>query len=201
MKYLIDRGFFVVFLLLSMLSIPVMVDINYLLKLWLGNIPSHAPAFCQATLIFAVIAGSGGVVVTGAHAVGDIRRPSIINGSLYILVIPISYVMFKLDFPPVSAYIINAIMVFLGLLSNIYTLKVIIPGFDFFPLLIAVIKGITAFAVNYLILSLLKQNTRESFRQFVLMCLISFIFTFIFLLLNLSKNERNNLTKIVLRRK
>ena len=67
------------------------------------------------------------LVVTGIHAYGRIVRPSLINGTLYILVIPASYLAFKLGGNAWVSYLINLLAVIIGVLSNAYTLHKYIP--------------------------------------------------------------------------
>lgn len=72
------------------------------------------------------------VVVTVAHAAGKIKRPSLINGTLYLSVIPISYLMFYLGGTPETSYIYNVVAVGLGLLGNVWTAHFYVPGFSFY---------------------------------------------------------------------
>lgn len=119
------------FLLLSLFSIPIIVEADFVLHIWLGIVPEYTAIFCIYTLLFNIFASISTVLVTGIHATGDIRRPSFINGSLYLLVVPVSYLLFKMGFAPWSSYLFNVVAVMIGMLSNAYTLKLYINGFSF----------------------------------------------------------------------
>lgn len=201
MIYLINRSSLAVLLLLIMLSMPIILESHYILTLWLGNIPEYASVFCSYTLVFAVISAVSGVVVIGAHATGNIKRPSFINGTLYILVVPISYFLFKKNFPKEAPYLVNIIMAFLALVSNIYTLKLQISGFKFVNFFLdIVIRGIIYFGVLIGIGLLIKVNMNESFLRLLILCIVSIVTTIGLFLISITKHERERVVE-VLRRK
>ncbi|MDR0844539.1 MAG: oligosaccharide flippase family protein [Tannerella sp.] len=145
-------------LLLLFLSLPLMVEAKYVLTLWLKNVPEHAVTFCIYVLIFNFFATISTVVVGAVHATGNIKRPSLINGSLYVMVLPVSYVAFRFNAQPEIPYICNALFVFAGMLSNVYTLKLYVPQFranDFIVnvlcsvLCISLIAGVFSLAVRH----------------------------------------------------
>ncbi len=117
------------FLLLLFISIPVMAEMDFILDIWLVDVPKHAATFCIYTLLFNFFASMSSVIVTGVHATGNIKRPSLINGTLYLLVIPISYLSFKCGGEAWISYLFNVIAVFIGMLSNAYTLHLYVKEF------------------------------------------------------------------------
>jgi len=144
------------FLLLLVLSFPLMAEMHYVLTLWLGFVPEHAANFCVLTLVFNFFATMSTVLVTAAHAANKVKRPSLINGSLYLLVIPISYVAFRCGISPEWSYMFNVMAVLVGMLSNAWTAFMYVPGFSFkrffvdvflrvmfvFLVLVIVVKGV-----------------------------------------------------------
>ncbi|MGL4519396.1 MAG: lipopolysaccharide biosynthesis protein [Phocaeicola sp.] len=119
------------FILLLLLSLPLMIEMPYVLRMWLKLVPDYAVDFTRWTLVFNFVANMSSVVISGIHATGKIKRPSLINGSLYMLVVPISYIFFMNSTYPVTPYIINALFVFIGCLSNVYTLSKYVVVFSF----------------------------------------------------------------------
>lgn len=119
------------FILLSILTIPLIVEIDYILDLWLDEVPRHASIFCILTLLFNLFAIISILLAAIIHATGRIKRISLINGSLYILVIPLTYLSFKYSDIIWLPYLFNVIAVSIGLLSNAWTIKLYIPQFSF----------------------------------------------------------------------
>lgn len=192
MSQLISKAAQYTTMLLLLFTIPLCMEIDYVLSLWLKEVPKYAAIFCIYTLIFNVFTNIAGCVVYGVHATGKIKRVCIINGSLYILVIPISYIGYKLGFEPQIAYIFNIATVFGGMLSNIFTLHLYVPEFKmmsfitsslFKPVLITIVVVSISFVVNVLMPS--------SFLRLFINCCISFacisLATYCFIM---NKNER-----------
>lgn len=119
------------FLILLLISVPLITELPFILHLWLGKVPAFAASFCAYTLLFNFFANLSFVIVTGVHATGKIFRPSIINGTLYLLVVPLSYVSFKFGGDANTSYLFNVLAVFIGMMSNAYTLNMLVPEFPF----------------------------------------------------------------------
>ncbi len=117
-------------LLFSLLTIPLICEIDFVLGIWLKNVPPYAAVFCVYTLLFNLFANMSNVLVTGVHATGKIWRPSLINGTLYLLVVPVSYFAFANDAAPWVSYLFNVLAVFCGMLSNGYTIRLYIKEFS-----------------------------------------------------------------------
>ena len=144
------------FILLLILSLPIIVEMPFILSIWLKDVPEYTVIFCRLTLAFNFFANLSSVVISAIHATGKIKRPSLINGTLYLSVIPISYVAYKMGIDPWISYAINVFMVLLGFLSNVYTLKLYLKGFYFFSFIRSVFAPcllVFAIAISVLYLS------------------------------------------------
>ena len=142
-------------LLFFVLSIPLLLEMDFVLHIWLGDVPAYTVTFCSYTLLFCFFSCMSGVVASGIHAAGRIKRLSLINGSLYLAVIPVSYLLFKNGAAPWASYLFNVVAVFIGMLLNAYTLRLYVPQFslrtfvgkDLIPCLL-VFMGV--YAIGYL---------------------------------------------------
>lgn len=117
------------FILLLFFTIPLIYEMPFVLHLWLKEVPDYTVIFCRLTLLFNFFGNMSSVVISAIHATGKIQRPSLINGSLYLSVIPLSYFLYKQGFSPSAAYILNIITVFVGMISNVHTLHLYLPKF------------------------------------------------------------------------
>ncbi|MGY8938951.1 MAG: lipopolysaccharide biosynthesis protein [Flavobacteriales bacterium] len=118
------------YLLLFLVSLPLIIEMQFVLKIWLTIVPDYLVGFARLTLIFNFIASISIIVVSGIHATGKNKRPSLINGTLYLLVLPLSYFFLKNGGSPIFPYVLNVIFVFIGLILNMYTLKLHVKEFD-----------------------------------------------------------------------
>ena len=175
----INAAKFTYFILL-MVSLPLILEMKYILALWLGMVPPFAVLFCQYILIFNFITNLSSVIVSAIHATGHIKRPSLINGSLYLLVVPITYVAYLYDYPAQIAYQVNIVMVIIGMLSNAWTLNLLLPSFSFVNFINKVILpcvGCTLLVVA--VAWLCMQQLEASFYRLCLVSLASVLTTII----------------------
>lgn len=161
MEFLVINSSKLVFSLLLLLSLPVILETEYILSVWLGQYPDYTVEFCRWTLIFNFFASMSVLVVSVVHATGKIWRPSLINGSLYMLVIPLSYVAFRFGASPVSSFVFNAIAVFFGMLFNAWTVHLYVPSFSFSRYVMQVALRCSAFFLLSGICVLAVQNLVE----------------------------------------
>jgi len=102
------------FLMLG-LMLPVAYEINFILKIWLGDaVPQYTPIF---TLIVFLIALSDSIhlaFLMAYHAVGKIKWGNLIGGGLMILSLPVGYFALRLGAPPYSVFIIILILNFIA---------------------------------------------------------------------------------------
>lgn len=179
-------------MLLLLFTIPLCLEIEYVLSIWLMEVPSYTAIFCIYTLVFNIFTNIAGCVVYGIHATGKVKRISVINGTLYLLVIPISFLCYKLGGQPQIAYLFNVCAVICGMLSNIYTLHVYVSEFSIKSFIVNVLfKTFIIAAFTIFVCSLLKVNMDSSFWRLVLiscasmLCII--VSTYIFIM---NKSER-----------
>lgn len=124
------------FLILLLVTAPLIIELHFVLHIWLGQVPDNTVSFCMFTLLFNFFASLSTILVTGVHATGKIFRPSFINGTLYLMVIPVSYVAFRLDGEAWISYLFNVLAVVCGMLSNAYTLRLYVKEFPFMKFLL-----------------------------------------------------------------
>lgn len=96
---LAHEGASLCFVLMAFLAIPLMSEIHFVLNLWLGIVPESACIFTNLVMIFCILGGISGIVMDIVEATGNIKKTSLTNGTIYIMVLPISYIAFKMGAP------------------------------------------------------------------------------------------------------
>lgn len=130
MSTLMSEGTRFSFILQTLLSVPLICEMRFVLYIWLGQVPESAAEFTILTLLFSVAGCIGGVVMIVIHATGRIKATSIINGSIYICVIPVTYVAFQMGLPSWIPFLYNAIAIAMTSTIGIYLLHLYIPTFQ-----------------------------------------------------------------------
>lgn len=103
---LLFKGARLSFYLLLFLSLPILIETETILSLWLKIVPEHTIGFVRLTLLFSMCEAFSGPLITAMLATGDIKRYQIIVGGTNLLNIPLSYFLLKWigfdDFPEIT---------------------------------------------------------------------------------------------------
>lgn len=95
MMKLVFKGARFSFYLLLILTLPIFLNTNYILKLWLGIVPEHTIQFIRLILVFTLSESISQPLITAQHATGKIKNYQIIVGGLQMLNLPIAYLALK----------------------------------------------------------------------------------------------------------
>lgn len=104
---LVLRSTLICFFLVSIISVPFYLNAEFILGLWLKEVPEYAVLFTQLVLIGGLIDSVSGSAICPALATGKIRTFYLITGTLYILTLPIAYIFLKLGFDPTSTMVVS----------------------------------------------------------------------------------------------
>ena len=175
------------FILISFLTIPIIVERNFILGQWLKDVPTCTSVICIYVLAFNIFANQSNILAGVIHATGKIYRLSFINGTLYLLVIPISYISFKFGGNYWTSFLFNVCAVFLGMLSNAWTIHLYIPQFSLKIFLVKnLIPCVTTFTVTITLCFLVSNYFESGFLRaiivFVLSSAVLFLISFFFIL-------------------
>ena len=130
MQRLIVYGAKFSFLLMLLLSFPVIINANRLLHLWLTDVPPYTCTFSQLILLNALIETITYSIGAGVHATGKIRRYQIIVGTTILLNLPLSYLLLKAGCEPTIVFLITIAITIVTIAQRIRLIKLVIPAFD-----------------------------------------------------------------------
>lgn len=123
MKTLVYRSTrFSVYLLL-LLILPLLFRTEYIMKLWLGDVPEHLVLFCRLILVNALLDVLSNLHTTVAKAYGKIRNYQIIISLVLFLNLPLSYVCLRGGAPPESTYWVYSFVSILLLIIRLLIIK------------------------------------------------------------------------------
>lgn len=87
------------FFLVFIVSMPILYNLDDILKIWLGIVPEGTSVFCFLFIISSMINALGNPFLTAVYATGNIKNLQLISTLLYLLDLIIIYVLFKIGFP------------------------------------------------------------------------------------------------------
>lgn len=86
----------IAFFLMLLIAMPILVNMENILSIWLDKVPQHTASFSRIVLITSMNYALSLPTITAIHATGNIKKFQIIEGSLLLSVVPIAYILLKL---------------------------------------------------------------------------------------------------------
>lgn len=137
---LVYRGSKFSYLLLLITSMPILFETNFLLNVWLTEIPPYCVSFVRLTMLYALIYILFNTSLVLNNATGKVRNYQIMIGFSQLLVLPLAYISLKTGCNPTSTLWITIVIQTISLIPRItfnskyigislinYTKEVIIP--------------------------------------------------------------------------
>lgn len=190
--------------LLSIISIPVMVNLDYLLSLWLGTVPPYTTEFLFLALIAALINAMAPPLVTAMQATGRIRNFQIVICIVMMCEVPLAYITLKLGYKPYMAMIPSIITTTMGLFARLLLLKQLVKSYSlrYFTLHIIIKSMLIITGCGILSIFIHRYFGTINFFSFIMTSFIAFIITltgiYIFGISSKEKSIVNNKIKSIL---
>ena len=133
-----------------LISLPLYIEIDYVMDLWLVNTPVMAVEFVRLLIVSGFFALITLIFTIGIEATGYNRQMNIYTGSIFMLTIPVMYIFFKLGFGVLYSYycILGAnIVIFL---SNMVICKHLVPSLSLTDYMWLFVKSALVIVVSVL---------------------------------------------------
>lgn len=111
------------FILFLGLSLPILLETNFILTTWLKIIPEHTVNFVRIILMIALIDCLANPLVFAAKATGKIKKYQAVLGTLLLTVVPISYLTLKLGYPPEAVFVVHFIVTIVAQFTRVILIK------------------------------------------------------------------------------
>ena len=179
------------FFILLIFAIPIFVNVDFILDIWLGEVPAHTDSFIRLVLLFTLSETLARPLITAMLATGKIRKYQIIVGSLQMLNLPISYLCLKHGCPPESVFVIAIFISVCCEMARLYMLRNMI-GLSVKSFLSEVyIKVIVVLLLSAVFPYTLDKYVQDSWGSFFMISALSLFCTFLTIyFLGCNKEER-----------
>lgn len=162
------------FFLLTLITIPVMINLDYLLKLWLGTVPEFTSEFLLWALIAAMINSMALPLVTALQATGKIKIFQIVVCIIMLCELPLAYMVLDLGCKPYMAMLPTVCVTLVGLFARFIILKRLVPEYKFgYFTFTIVFKNIMLGAICFLLAYYIRNAFNSNFWTFVLTSVIA----------------------------
>ena len=142
--------------LVSLISIPMIINADFILGLWLKSVPKYTIIFTQLVLLNSIVDSTSNPSICAALATKKIKTFYLITGSLLMLNLPISYMLLRNSLGPEYTMVVSICISFIAILARAIILYrlVELPLFKYvsmvfkLSLVTMIIYAITRLSIN-----------------------------------------------------
>ena len=197
-RLLIARGCRWSFYLLAILTIPVYINIEYILSLWLTVVPKYTVIFSKLVIWISVLNSMTSPIGTAIQAAGDIRDYSLIVGGIFLLDLPVSYLILKLGGLPHSVLYVSLFTTTICIFVRFMIMKRHIVFSGRYFIFSIFLKNMVLFVVLIAALQYIQSCFPVNFFSLVAMTLFSVTFAGgFFYILGLERTERQMILNFI----
>lgn len=190
------------FLLLFMISCPIIFNITPILSLWLGeNVPIDTSYFCILIIISLIFDAMSAPLYMALQATGQIKTYQIAISAVLLLNILVSYILLSIGMPPISSMYVKCSVSILCVAMRFYFIHIKI-GINIKPYFINVIKPILIVTLIMIGLGFATANIyildNGLISLIIRMSIVFITYIIISILFALNKSERVSIKTLVL---
>lgn len=190
------------YFIMLFLSVPIILNLDYLLTLWLGEYPPHTTSICLFIILGVLIETLSGPLWVSIFATGKVRTYQIVISAILLMNIPLAFIVGKLGLPPAGIYAIRAFIYIAALTTRLIFLKRLI-GLEFTKFATNVIAPVLLVSIPLFALIFVKQQfvLDTTFVSFLVESILVVLIETVFIgWLGLNKNERDFITQTIFKK-
>ena len=123
MHKLLFRASKFTFFLLFTLSLPVMIETEPILTVWLKIVPDYSVIFLRLLLCIVMIDAVARPLMTAAAATGNVKLYQSLIGCILLSIAPIAYLVLKLGGSPESVYIVHLVICCIAFVTRLIIIR------------------------------------------------------------------------------
>lgn len=185
------RGCKFTYFLMWIFTLPLVLEMEGVLTMWLKNPPENAILFTQLALIDCLIESVSYPIMTLAQATGKVKVYQSVVGGILLLNLPFSWICLAFGFPAFSVFVVAIFICILALLTRIiicknlakFSIRLFIKKVFFRCALVSVLS----FSFSFLIYKIFPKSLIFMILKIILDILFVALFVFLF---GLEKTER-----------
>lgn len=176
---------------MSLAAIPLLVNIDYVLQLWLGNPPDYTAEFVTLTILTGLIFTMSTCVTKAIQATGRVKWFQIGVAVIMLCELPVAWVLLELDYPPYAAMWPSLLTYAVALLYRFILIHRYVEGYNYKEYMLQVVlRCLIVFSVSYTLCAVLRLTLPAGFAGFILSVVTcGLIVTAIICLFGLQRSE------------
>ncbi len=186
------------YFLILLFMIPICLETELILTLWLKIVPNYAVVFTRLTMASTMCVTLGNSLITANSATGQIRDYQLVAGFMSLSIFPLTWLAFALDFSPVSAYFIHFGVFFLLIFIRLYIVKDKLHMSAWNYVREVLLKALFVTVPSIVIPCTICFLQEDSFVRLIEVCLISIPVTLFFIyLIGMNNEERRYVIGVI----
>lgn len=183
------------FYLLAIISIPVIVYSDYVLRLWLGSVPSYTSQFLILSLLVSLLYCLSQTVTIAIHATKKLKVFQLGICILMFSELPFVWLILALKMPPYLIMIPQIVSSVIAIFFRFYLLKRYVPLFSWKRYIFDVlVRSFSVVILCFIVSHYLKEVFPETFISLIFVTFLSFMFSGLMIFLfGLSNSERKTI--------
>lgn len=109
--------------LLILLSFPIMLNMPFLLRVWLSEYPAYTVSFARLMICCTIVDAVANPLMVSASATGKVRKYQSTLGCLMLCILPVSYVVLKLGGNAISVFVVNLIICIIAFVTRLLIIR------------------------------------------------------------------------------
>lgn len=138
------------YFLLYILVLPIYLEIEPILSIWLGAVPQYTAIFCKLTLLASLVDSLSYSLATAVRATGNVKLFQLLVSGTLLLVLPLSYAMGKWGrCEPIDIFLLVLIIAVIAQVLRIYVMMRLhkMSLMEYFYRVIAPVIGVSLLSV------------------------------------------------------
>lgn len=179
---MVNRSAVMSFMLFSVFSIPLILELDYVLQLWLGIVPQYSASVCFTHLVLSNFTLLGIVLGYALGAIGRNRNQNIYSSSINFLSVVGIYVLCIASFEFETAYMMVAALQLTDILYKLYLYRCYLNASASRSYFLNVVLRLTIlYIIHILILIPIKGMLDSDLLGCVIVCFISLFLSIVML--------------------
>lgn len=113
------------FFLMFFICMPLMFEAEQVLEWWLGIVPEHTVNFLRIVICISLLGTLSNPIGISVHATGNLKKFQLIEGTMLLLIVPVSYILLK--FYHVSPEGVLIVHFCVELVTQFVRIKIVLP--------------------------------------------------------------------------
>lgn len=175
--------------LISIIAFPIIANTDFVLGLWLKEVPDYTVLFTQLALINGLIDASDAPLIAAALATGKIRKYMLIVSTIILANVPLSYFALKIGGDPTITLYISITISCISVIVRAYLLKGLI-NFPWIKYLFLMVKLFLVTLAVLVVIYMIPQEYKNNLFGFIYISAVIILCTIVLYGVVVDKNDR-----------